>query len=252
MDPASYCGAPPLPGEWLGRWNLDPVLIAVWLGVAAIALWQARRRHVTRAQQHGLFAGGSLALAVWISPLCALGVALFGARVGQHMLLVLVVAPLLAWSWPTREPAPGVRAALAAWTLLTLASWLWHAPVPYEATFRSTLAYWAMHVSLLVGAVATWRVLLDPSCTPGVAPALALATCFQMSALGALITFAPGPLYTPHVGTTAAFGLSVLEDQQLGGLILWIPGCIAFLLAGVASVARLVRTHDAPAQRALL
>jgi putative membrane protein len=73
-----------------------------------------------------------------------------------------------------------------------------------------------------------------------------------MSALGALLTFAPAPLFTPHLGSTAAFGLSPLEDQQLGGLLLWVPGCIAFLIAGVVPVARMLKAQDAPAVRAAL
>ncbi|RIL08059.1 MAG: CAAX protease [Proteobacteria bacterium] len=240
-----YCGAPPAPADWLAAWNLDPVLIAVWSGVglACAASPALRARDAAGRRTRAAFAAGwSIALVAWISPLCALGVALFGVRVAQHMLLALVAAPLLAVGLPAR--APGARHALAAGLAFAVATWLWHVPGPYEATFRSSALYWCMHATLLASAVATWRVLLARDAGVAAPSLLALASCFQMSLLGALLTFAPAPLFAPHLATTAAWGLSPLEDQQLGGLALWVPGCAVFLLAGVAPVARWIATRE--------
>jgi putative membrane protein len=244
-----YCGPPPLPGDLLLRWNFDPLLIAVWAALAALGLWFARREAITPVRRRVLLAGWGLALAAWISPLCALGVALFSARVGQHMLIALGAAPLVAWGWPARGGRRAQTSALNAWLFFTVASWLWHLPAPYRATFHSDAVYWTMHATLFASALAVWRLLLADPRNFALAPLLALASCFQMSALGALLTFAPAPLFLPHLQTTAAFGLSPLEDQQLGGLLLWVPGCIAFVIAGVAPVARMLKAQDARAVR---
>jgi putative membrane protein len=246
-DALPYCGPAPVPGALAWDWNLDPVLVAGWLAAVAGYELAARRAFVPRAQRQCFRAGAGLALAAWISPLCALGVALFSARVAQHMLLALLAAPLLARGWPASERA-GPRAALAACAAFAAATWLWHAPGPYDATLRSTALYWAMHLTLLGAAVALWRTLLgrDPSARLA-APAVAALSSVQMGLLGALLTFAPSPLFASHLATTAPFGLSALEDQQLGGLVLWIPGCGAFLVLAALSFAAWLRALEQPA-----
>jgi putative membrane protein len=244
-----YCGPAPAPADWLGRWNLDPLLLAAWLA-AALALEGAVRR-ARGGPDRAARAGLSLALAAWVSPLCALGVALFSARVAQHMVLTLLAAPLLARAWPLR--AVGTRGAAAACTAFAAATWFWHVPGPYDATFRSDAAYWAMHATLLATALAAWRVILArPASGFAVPTAAALACCSQMSLLGALFAFAPAPLFEAHRASAPLFGLSPLEDQQLGGLVLWVPGCLAFLLAGIAPVAAWLERQDRGASQAAL
>jgi putative membrane protein len=252
--PSAYCGPPSVPADWLERWNLDPALLAGWLAIALAWEWAARRQRdaAARSRARAFRAGWGLALAAWVSPLCALGVALFSARVAQHMLLALVAAPLLAQGWPQRaENGPGrAIAACAGFAALT---WFWHVPGPYEATFRSDAAYWAMHASLLAAALCVWRILLARTASGFAVPcAAALATCFQMSLLGAVFTFAPNPLFESHRLAAPPWGLSALEDQQLGGLVLWVPGCVAFLLAGIAPVAAWLKLQDRETPRAAL
>ena len=65
----------------------------------------------------------------------------------------------------------------------------------------------------------------------------ALSSAIQMGLLGALLVFAPNPLYVPHLGTTMGFGLLPLEDQQLAGLIMWVPSALPYLVGGVVLVA---------------
>lgn len=239
-----YCGPPPLPAELALRWNLDPVLIALWLAAGAVYELAARRGAFSRAERKFYHAGAALALAAWVSPLCALGVALFSARVGQHMVLALFAAPLLALGWPAGHRA-GARRGLAACFAFAAASWFWHAPAPYDATFASDAVYWAMHATLLGAAVALWRALLrrDPA-SRLFGLAFAALTSVQMGLLGALLTFAPVPLFESHLATTAAWGLTALEDQQLGGLVLWVPGCGAFLIFAALSLAAWLREHE--------
>src|SRR5262249_12805751 len=154
-----YCGTPPAPGELLGRFNLDPVLIAVLIALAAVHIFRVEKSS-TRAFAA---AGWLIAAIAFISPLCALSVALFSARITQHMILLLVAAPLIAIGLPRTRPetsAAGLRLASLAFLI---ALWFWHMPSPYYATFISSMIYWLMHVSLFGSGIWLWRELLHHS-----------------------------------------------------------------------------------------
>lgn len=229
-----YCGAPPLPGAV--AWNLDPWLAAALLLGLALA-WRAGDG---RGGRRALLAGWAVLGVVLLSPLCNLSVALFSARVGQHVVLLTVAAPLLALALPARRVGPAGLAAAAG--AFALALWLWHLPAPYALTFRSDPAYWGMQASLVATAAWLWHGLLRGAAARPEAVLLAgLATAAQMGGLGALLTFAPRPLFAPHAGTTFAWGLTPLEDQQLGGLLMWVPGGIAFALVALPALARTLR-----------
>ncbi|MBF6568240.1 MAG: cytochrome c oxidase assembly protein [Candidatus Binataceae bacterium] len=233
-----YCGKPPLPADiWL-RWNLDPVLLS---GLAAVAIAYAinvrKLPHVSLRARASFYAGWIVVTAGLISPICPLSVALFSARVGQHMILLLFGAPLMALGHPGEvfgqtlrvisrpRPSPLIATAVFASIL-----WLWHAPLPYAWTFESTFVYWAMHFTLFGSALWLWCELLNrqPEGLIRRSCASAIAS-IQMGFLGALITFAPRAVYVPHFFTTIPWGMSSLQDQQLGGVIMWVPGCVIFL-----------------------
>ncbi len=241
MDPASafsfdmsYCGSPPTLETLWGRWNFEPVLLSV-LVITALAGFALLRRAEPGRQL--AFAGAwLLAVILFVSPICALSVALFSVRVGHHVVLSMVLAPLLALALPAQW---GARAGLMLPLVLsTLALWLWHAPDFYTAAFTHPAIYWLMQVSLLASFTWLWLGLLrsQAAMSGGVA---ALSSAIQMGLLGALLVFAPAPLYPPHLGSTMAFGLLPLEDQQLAGLIMWVPANLP-LMALV-----LWRLHDA-------
>jgi putative membrane protein len=219
-----YCGLPPVPADLAVRWNLDPVLTGAMLAGIGLYLFVARRAGVSRSRVIGFCAGWTMALIALISPLCALSVALFSARIGQHMLLTLLAAPLVAWGLPVARPRSPMAAAVVFLALL----WFWHAPAPYAATFADPLIYWAMHLTLVGSAIWLWAGLLDPR--PSSARLVASAvSMIQMGFLGALLTLAPRALYGPHQLTTPAWGLTPLQDQQLGGALMWAPGGLVFL-----------------------
>ena len=225
-----YCGVPPLPGG-IG-WNLDPWLMAGLLLVLAVAWGPAARG----GDRRWLAAGWAILAIALLSPLCNLSVALFSARVAQHLVLLIGAAPLLARGLclPRRAASPGGLAAAAA--CFAAALWAWHLPAPYAATFASDTVYWAMQATLLASAVWLWHGLLAGTAAHPEAALLAgLATAAQSGALGAVLTFAPRPLFAEHALTTLAWGFTPLEDQQLGGLLMWVPGGIAF--AAVALLA---------------
>ncbi|MBE1529876.1 putative membrane protein [Sphingopyxis sp. OAS728] len=216
-----YCGAAPLPGDWLGRWNGDPLLL---LAVAVTAGAAYRRAGVAVP----FWAGFVVLFLLFVSPLCALSSALFSVRVAHHVMLTAVVAPLLVWGLPKLQ----VKGSAALWAALhVLLFWFWHAPLPYALALSSERIFWAMQLSLLASAVAVWAALREAS--PPTAIALLLAMMVQMGLLGALITFAGSPLYTPHYVSTQPWGLSPVEDQQLAGLIMWAPAAGFYLAAAL-------------------
>ena len=239
----AYCGAPPSPGG--AAWNLDPTLLVLLLAGLALAWGPAGRGGDRRA----LLAGWALLAGALVSPLCSLSVALFSARVGQHLVILLGAAPLLAVGLraPRSWASPGSLAGAAAAFAVVL--WTWHLPGPYGLTFRHDTAYWAMHLSLLGTAAWLWRGLLVGARTrPEMALLTGLATTAQMGALGAFLTFAPRALFAPHALTTLAWGFTPLEDQQLGGLLMWVPGGLAFAAVSLTALAHAVRE---PAARPL-
>jgi putative membrane protein len=231
-----YCGVPPLPGEILRRFNLDPVLIGCLLLLAVSHVRAMRRSDVA-----GYVAAGWLvAAAAFISPLCALSVSLFAARIAQHMILILIAAPLIALGLPLRGLHrgrwPSWTAAGAFFGLL----WFWHMPLPYDATFTSTPVYWSMHVTLFGSAILLWREILHhPGERAFEALAVGVLSSMQMGLLGAILTLAERPLFAPHLLTTQAWGFTPLEDQQLGGALMWVPGIALFLWASLRSLQRL-------------
>lgn len=226
-----YCGEAPTPEVWLGRWNLDPVLLAV-LAMLALVLWRASTQHADAStqQRNALRCAWALTVLLYVSPLCALSSAFFTVRVVHHMALVLAVAPLLAFGlapWLRRVPMP-----LWTWTAIAaVVFWTWHLPAPYEAAMSSVAAYALMQLTILGSALAFWVGVRRAA--PAVALAAILATTVVMGLLGALITFAARPLYAPHFASTLGWGVSPLEDQQLAGIIMWAPGSIAYLLAAI-------------------
>ena len=242
--PLPYCGSPPVPAELLSRFNLDP---AVLIAVVAFAGGHLRLLRGRRRAFYYAAGGWGLAAFAFVSPLCALSVALFSARVGQHMLLVLLAAPLIAMAWPRAHTRHGAAPLWISAAAFFVALWFWHMPLPYDATFKSTAAYWAMHVTLFGSAILTWRQLLHHRTerTFDVLTVGAL-TSMQMGLLGAVLTFAGHPLFLWHLTTTASWGLTPLRDQQLGGVFMWVPGILLFLVAAIRSLRGLWQAVDEP------
>jgi len=241
--PIPYCGTPPAPGELLSRFNLDPVLIAVLIALALLHVYAIRT-----ARARALAAAGwAIAAAALISPLCALSVALFSARIAQHMILLLVAAPLIAAAWQNSERPRSEATLYVSAFVFTACLWVWHMPGPYDATFSSTLIYWSMHVSLFGSATLLWRELLHhPPERTGLVLLVGLSSSMQMGLLGAVLTLAGRPLFFPHLTTTTAWGLTALQDQQLGGTLMWVPGMGLFLYVALRSLYRLWTVLEKP------
>ena len=242
-----YCGTAPTPETLWRDWNFDPPLLAAIGAIFVLLITTAATR------QQRLTAGAAFAvmLIAFVSPLCALASALFSARVLHHILLVTFLAPLIVLSFPPqirlRQPLP----AQLSFLVHTMMMWFWHAPGPYLFALSSPAAYWLMELTLIGSAVWLWVDILSPRRSAGAAIALLLGTTIQMGMLGALLTFSREPLFAAHMDTTHAFGLSPLADQQLSGLLMWVPAALPYLFAALLRLRRIFagRSFDSEAPR---
>jgi cytochrome c oxidase assembly factor CtaG len=219
-------------------------------------------------------AGIAILFAALISPLDALDDQLFSAHMAQHLVLIMVAPPLLvagrpamAWLWafplPARRAmgrfwaATGLRGAVHAlmspvivWILCSAALWFWHLPGPYGWALANEFVHAVEHLCFFVTSLMFWSLVLEPvgrSRRLGYAGALLFVATFgiQNGLLGALLTFSGRSLYAAYLPTTAAWGLTPLEDQQIGGLGMWIPASLIHLTTlGVLLVAWLRSTEN--------
>ncbi len=266
--------APSLPSVLLA-WRFDPLVILMLVAVAGAYLWAAR--HVDRAHPRNrqprhrrwLFMAGLIAIGVaLLSPIEAYEGALFSVHMVQHMLLELVAAPLLLAGGPItlalRVSAPRVRRLLLAvlqsrvvhalsfpviaWVLFAAVNWGWHFSVLYDQALENQALHYFQHATFLGAALLFWwpAIGVDPSPWRLPHPVRLLYLFMAMpqnSFLGVALLQATTVLYPHYVTNVRDWGLSPLEDQQLGGVIMWVFGDIAFL-AGMAIVVVLWMRHE--------
>jgi len=274
--PVAHAGQPPAPHDLWGAWNLDAVLVVGCL-LALWAYWRGQRggpRREVDIWRARCFAGALLALGVaLISPLDAASSALASAHMVQHMLLVLVAAPLLALSAPSstllRGSPLGVRRAtgrwrrrlrltrgnlralrnpITVWLLHVGTLWFWHAAVPYDAALDNQLIHIVEHTSFLVTALLFWHVVIGARSPARVANGLGALLVFAMAMqsifLSVLLTFARAPWYSSYATTTTPWGLAPLADQQLAGVIMWIPAGLVYLAAALTLMVAWIRATE--------
>ncbi len=266
------------PRNWgeLGRsWGLEPgIVIPLALSALLYArgvarLWRGGAGRGVSRIDAGCFAAGWLALVVaLVSPLHPWGSVLFSAHMTQHEILMLVAAPLLVLGRPMVAtlkalPAGWARAMVhwsrtpawsrlwhlltnpfAAWPIHAGVLWAWHIPILFQATLDDEFVHALQHLSFLLSSLLFWWALLhgaDRRVRFGVGVAYLFTTAVHSGLLGALITLAKTVWYPAYSLTTASWGLTPLEDQQLGGLIMWIPACSVYLVAGLALFAGWLR-----------
>jgi putative membrane protein len=265
-------------------WSWEPgvalsLTLLAWLyGQGVRALWQASAvGRGIRRWEVAAFGGGWLALAIaLLSPLHTMGSVLFTAHMLQHELLMLVAAPLLVLGRPVvtclwglaspwrRAPArlnklcwvqkgwQGLTHPLLAWSLQAVALWTWHTPGLFQAALAHRWLHTLQHLSLLASAGLFWWALIRGrqwSMRSGAAVLYVFMTSAYSGALGALLTFAALPWYPAYAQTTMAGGLTPLEDQQLGGLLMWVLGGIPYLIAGLALMTQWLRTAEERVRR---
>ena len=128
-----------------------------------------------------------------------------------------------------------INRPLMAWLIHALVLWIWHVPVLMEATLHDEFIHAMQHLCFLLSALLFWwSILQGPqrAIGYGLAVLFMFTTALHSGLLGALITFAATVWYPIYLTTTGSWGLTPLEDQQLGGLIMWVPACLVYIIAG--------------------
>jgi cytochrome c oxidase assembly factor CtaG len=240
-------------------WNWEPWILS-GLGIALILYLAGLRRmprNVRRlvvgpARIAAFAAAIAILFSALISPLDALDDQLFCAHMAQHLVLIMI-APLLLvagrpaiaslWAFPLplrralgrfylrsglHDTVRALMSPTIVWVLCSAVLWFWHLPGPYGWAVENEFVHAVEHICFLGTSMMFWSLVLEPTGRHrrlGHAAALIFVATIgiQNGLLGALLTFSARPLYSAYFSTTAAWGLTPLEDQQLGGLGMWIP-----------------------------
>jgi putative membrane protein len=249
---------------------------ATFYAAGVVRVWQhAGWGQGIRYAQALAFIGSWFALVAALVWLDELSEQLFSVHMAQHELLMLVAAPLIAaaapwiailWMLPAgarrrvmlavRRPAvvtaTGLMTAPATvWCLHAGMLWVWHLPALYEAALAHEGVHIVQHLSFFVSAALFWWGLAHGRYGRigyGAAVLYVFATAVHSGVLGALLTFSPHVWYPLYESTTARFDLTPLEDQQLAGLLMWVPASLVFIAAGLYFFAAWVRESERRAQ----
>lgn len=257
-------------GDIWSLWNWDPTVLVGCTALAGCYAWLLGGK--LGGKSYFFFAGVLGLLVALVSPLDVLGDEyLFSAHMLQHLLLILAVPPLLLLGMPESFFASALRNHIVArlervlrqpvlaWTLGVGTLYLWHAPVLYNAALADERVHIVQHLCFLVTATIFWWPIFAPvesSRTPLlVAVPYLLAAALSNVLLGIYFTFAPPGLYPAYLDPAAGdpgvlalvrtgWGLSARADQQLGGLLMWVPAGLVYLGALFSLLARWYSAGD--------
>jgi putative membrane protein len=246
----------------LDLWITVPLLgSGLIYAIGVTRLWsRAGVGHGVLLRQTAAFATGWFVLLVaLVSPLHHAGAQLFTAHMIEHELIMAVAAPLLVlarpgagflWAFPRRIRrrigwalrANGIQGpwrALTSPSVATLlhgaAIWLWHIPLLFDDAVVNLALHRAQHISFLATAILFWWAVVRRS-DYGPAFGHVFATMTHTGLLGALLTLAPRVLYGAQTASAPAWGLTPLDDQQLAGLVMWVPAGTVYGAAALAFI----------------
>ncbi|MGZ8155314.1 MAG: cytochrome c oxidase assembly protein [Burkholderiales bacterium] len=251
--------------------TIDPIGALLLAFLALVYLrgeWRLSRRTPPRDARRwrgACFWLGWLALAVSLGPpLEAWTSDSFAAHMAQHEIMMLVASPLMVlarpygfilWGLPqplanvlarlmqargTRRVGSSLCSPIVAWLLHAAVLRSWHVPPAFEAALAHASVHWIQHITFFLSAVIFWWSVFAPGPLAerrGAAIMSVFTTAVHTSLLGTLLTFSTRAWYPTYALAANPWGLGAVEDQQLGGLIMWIPGGTVFLLAGLALTA---------------
>ncbi len=259
---------------WLTQWNWEPSIVigtALLVGLYLYGIGPLRRKYhlapaVKRSQVVVFLLGVLIMFLALVSPLDELGDSyLFSAHMVQHLFITIVGPPLLLLGTPgwLLQPLLRNRTLFLCARILTFPAlafflfnadfWLWHAPPLYDATLENQGIHILEHVTFIVFSILYWWPIFSPvEELPRLSIGGQILYIFLAGmptvALGAGLTFSP-PLYAPYLAAPRIWGISAAVDQQLGGLIMWIPGNIFYIVIISILFIRWMQKQDA-SQRA--
>jgi putative membrane protein len=240
---------------WLTQWNWEPsILIGTVLitGLYLYAIGLLRKRYfpeepVKTGQTVSFLLGIFFMFLSLVSPLDELGDSyLFSAHMVQHLVLTMIGPPLLVIGTPGWFIKPLVRKKIAfrvakaltypavAFVLYNVDFWLWHAPPLYNATLENQNIHILEHLTFIVFGILNWWPIFSqskdlPRLSIGGQVLYLFLSGMPSVLLGAGLTFSP-PLYAPYIAAPRVWGISAATDQQLGGLIMWVPVSISYIV----------------------
>lgn len=253
---------------WLTSWNWDPTIVigaALIVGLYFYAIGPLRKRHhfepARKGQIFAFLLGAGLMFLSLVSPLDELGDSyLFSAHMVQHLILTMVGPPLLLLGTPEWFIRPIVRDKMLfaiarfltypaiAFVLFNADFFIWHVPALYNATLENQNIHILEHLTFIIFALLNWWPIFSPSqdlprLSIGGQTLYMFFSGMPIVLLGAGLTFA-SPLYAPYIAAPRVWGISAATDQQLGGLIMWIPGNIIFIVIMSALFLRWMQKKD--------
>ena len=246
----------------MGEWHVE--VLAGLASLGALYVWAARARRRPWPPGRALAAAsGLLVLAGALNgPLHDLSDGyLFSAHMVQHVLITLVAPPLLLLGLAPgmltpilREPglARGLESLTrmpVAFALYGVAMVAWHLPGPYDAALKSHALHVVQHLTFMASAALAWWPVAGPELSrPGPSYGAQVLYLFllslPMTAVAAFVTFADEPLYGFYASAPRVVDLSPIEDQRLGGVIMWVPGGLALLAASTAVFFKWAASED--------
>ena len=234
----------------LHAWTWRPAVAAIL--ALALGAHVARFRLASPLRTLALCGAAIAVVLALASPIDALARGtLFSAHMLQHMLLALVAPPLALLALPPSSTiGPQRTPAVATWAMGVGAMWIWHAPALCNAAATSDAVRALQNLSLpVLGAAFWWPVLGPGRRLPDIAAALYLFTaCVACTVLGVSIALSPVTVCAAYghgadpLGALplvrGQWGITPAVDQQIGGLLMWVPGCTAYAAAILAVVGR--------------
>jgi putative membrane protein len=220
----------------------------------------ARGARIRSVEQVAFWLGWGAAVSVLIPPVDTQAARMFSMHMFQHEMLMLVAAPLMVadrpivavlWALPEAirsrithgSPAATVTAIgrsltmpLAAWGIHGVTVWLWHLPRPYEAAVGNESIHAGQHMTFVATAALFWWGLVYGRygrAGYGVSVLFVFSTLVHTGILGAIFTLSRSPFYAVYVHRASAAGVDPVADQQLAGLIMWIPAGVVLTCFGL-------------------
>jgi len=166
---------------------------------------------------------------------------LFAAHMGQHLLLIALAAPLLVVGG-VRTPLPPV----AGWSLFVAVFLFWHWPAAFQWAALHSATQLLELGTILLAAVCFWSGVLDQRLNEGARALMMMTAAILTDLPGVVMLFASSAICTMPHENAAAFGLTPLEDQQVAGLLMWVPANLVFFAVATALFARWISARPEP------